>query len=104
MLFRSRDDLFLALDAMLQVGTKERLRLAHGIAVRRIQDCIVTREEFAYGCEVVGHVAVGRRHHRRAPSHDVVAGEECVFFIEVNAEMVRRVAGLFLAQRERLFI
>ena len=60
-------------EAMFDVGIHERHWLADFRAVRRDVERLFSRQQLAQRSEVVGHVAVGRRDHRRRPAHDVVA-------------------------------
>ena len=45
-------------------------------------DVVLPRQQEIEAFKIGVHVAVGRRHHRRRPAHDVIAGEQRFVFIE----------------------
>ena len=88
---------------MLDEGVDVRRRVGDLGAVRRPEQAVVTAGHLAQRVEVGAHVAVGRRHHRGAPAHHVVAGEQRRLLVEGEAQVVRRVAGrVHAAQRPAL--
>jgi len=87
-----RQDLRLAVPAVVDIGLDERARLRDRRAVRRPQGRKAARLDAVETGEVVAHVAVGRADHRRRPAHDVVAGEEGVLLMQRIADVVAGMA------------
>ena len=85
-------DLVLALAPMrherLHMGPRGDDGRAVGGPVHRV----LALQQEIQALHVARHVAVWRRHDAGGPAHHMVAGEECLFFAQAVADVVRRVA------------
>lgn len=79
--------------AVLPQGPDIGGRIGDDAAMARQEAPLRPREEHVQGIHVVAHRAVGRRHDRGRPSHDVIAGEEEIGAAKPEGEMVCGMAG-----------
>ena len=83
---------------MTNVRSHELRRVTHGAAVARQVERLGSPREFLQRSHVIAHRPIGRRHHRRRPGHDVIAGEQEIRLLQRKGHVVGGMAG----RRDRL--
>ena len=86
-------DRLLAHAPVQHVGFDDALGLRQAPAVTREIHLVGAVEQSFERADVVGHLALGRRHHARVPGHDVVAGEQDAGAFQCETQVIRRVPG-----------
>ncbi len=61
--------------------------------MRGIENGVAPRDQLLQALHIIGHVAVGRRHHTGGPAHHMIAGEQRILFHQRIAHVIGSMAG-----------